>query len=440
MAEQTADKKYKVLLIGSGGREHALAWKLNASAYLEKLYLCAGSDAMAEAQLGELVLLDMQDFTAVAQWCDAKKIDLVIVGPEQPLSEGIADALQAKNIAVFGPNKHASQLESSKIWMKEFLQKHDIPTAKFASFTDQQSAEDYLDEYYQQYQGAIIIKTDGLAAGKGVVIAENHQQAKQAVADAMAGKFGDAGKKLLIEEFMAGEEISWFAISDGNTAQFLGTAQDYKRAYDNHQGPNTGGMGAFSPARQESAQLNQQIDEQILQKLMRGFAKENITYRGILFFGIMLTAQGPKVIEINIRFGDPECQVLLPRLQNDVLLLCYQAAMGQLQQQISLSDKIALTVIFAAKGYPADYQKNTLIQGIDENMGSDSDSDSHNAQQIIFHAGTKKQDGQYYANGGRVLNVTAFHQPDIQTARKIAYQAVQKIDWQEGFYRTDIGL
>ena len=428
--------KINVLLLGSGGREHALAWAIARSPILQNFYAYRGSDAIGE--YAQIIDEDLDAHEKLVSWCKAQHIDLVIVGAEQPLVDGVADALRLAGIAVFGPNQKAAQLEGSKIFMKEFLTRHNIPTAKFASFTEPQAAKNYIDA---EQKLPIIIKTDGLAAGKGVIVAQTKVEALQAVDELMAGKFGAAGQKLIIEEFMAGDEISWFAIADGTRAQFFGSAQDYKRACDGGLGLNTGGMGAFSPARQENDALNNHIDATILQPLMAALAKEGLTYCGILFFGIMLVDDGggkiiPKVIEINIRLGDPETQVLLPRLQDDLLTLFYHAALGNLRgalpdSQINFKSTPALTVVYAANGYPSDYQKGSEIKNLDVLKTL---PEIH-----VFHAGTKCQKSEILSNGGRVLNITAMGNT-VADARAKAYDAIEQIDWQDGFYRRDIGL
>ncbi len=429
--------KRNILLIGGGGREHALACKIAESPLLGKLYGAPSSDAMQD--LAEKIDIAVHDYQALVAWCKNNAIHLVIIGPEQPLADGLADLLREADIAVFGPNAKPAMLESSKIWMKNFLQKYQIPTARFACFDDVDLAKKYVREQYKSgyanasNQGVMVVKSDGLAAGKGVVIASDEEATLLAIDEAMQGKFGDAGKKLVIEEFMAGEEISWFAISDGKMGTFLGTAQDYKRAFDNHQGANTGGMGAFSPALQETETLNKEIDRLILQPLIQAMALENIPYHGILFFGIMLTEQGAKVIEINIRMGDPECQVLMPRLNNDVIVLFEQTAKGMLQDEVQLDETVALTVVMASKGYPESYQKGSQIKGLEQALSVSDDG-------TIYHAGTKLQDGFYHANGGRVLNIVAKKQQTLKDARLLAYQMIDKIDWAEGFFRRDIGL
>ena len=429
-----SNHKRNILLIGGGGREHALADKIRKSPLLGRFHMAHRNDAMT--QFGdERVPPECNTADALVKYCVANIIDLVIIGPEAPLVDGLADRLREKNILVFGPNQKAAQLEGSKIWMKQTLQKYNIPTAKFACFDDADKAKNYVRAEYQNVtnQGKIVIKTDGLAAGKGVVIAEDLQSALTAIDEAVSGKFGDAGKKLVIEEFMAGEEFSYFAISDGSKAQFFGTAQDYKRAYDGDKGLNTGGMGAFSPAKQETDALNQEIDETILQPLVKAMQEEGMPYCGILFFGIMLTSEDAKVIEINIRMGDPECQVILPRLQNDIVKLFEQAAQGDLRDAVQLNDSVALTVVMAAKGYPQSYQKGSIINGLDKTEAISKDG-------VIYHAGTKLIEGQYHANGGRVLNITATNQKTLKEARNLAYKMIDEIDWHEGFYRSDIGL
>ena len=425
------------------GREHSLALKIMDSPLFDTLHTEDNGSSGKFKRLPDTNFYPIMDtYEELANYCKTEQIDLVIVGPEVPLVGGIVDVLREKNILAFGPTQKAAQLEGSKIWMKQLLQKYHIPTAKFACFDDADSAKQYVRDEYQNgnaNQGKIVIKTDGLAAGKGVVIAEDLQSALTAIDEAMQGKFGSAGKKLVIEEFMAGEEFSYFAISDGSKAQFLGTAQDYKRAHTGDKGLNTGGMGAFSPARQETDALNQEIDETILQPLVQAMRQENIPYCGILFFGIMLTPDGtkvpkPKVIEINIRMGDPECQVILPRLQNDIISLFEQAAKGELRDKVKLDDSVALTVVMAAKGYPGAYSKDSLIKGINEAEAISEDG-------VIYHAATRLDiNGHYRANGGRVLNITAINQKNLADARDLAYKMIEEIDWDEGFYRKDIGL
>lgn len=414
-----------VLLIGSGGREHALAWKLAASPVLTKLYAAPGNPGMAGD--AECVALDVADHAAVVGFCREKVIDLVVVGPEAPLVAGLADVLNAAEIRVFGPSAAAARLEGSKSFTKELCDRYAIPTAAYGRFDNALAARDYVRE-----QGApIVIKADGLAAGKGVTVAMTEDEAIAAIDDCFDGSFGEAGASVVVEEFLEGEEASFFCLCDGRTALPFGTAQDHKRVGDGDTGPNTGGMGAYSPAPVlDEATLARTMAE-IIEPTLKGMAEMGTPFTGVLYAGLMLTKDGPKLIEYNVRFGDPECQVLMMRLKEDLLLLINAAVDGQLAHvSARWRDEAALTVVLAAKGYPASPEKGTVIGGVDA-AGADEGVE-------IFHAGTAMKDGALVANGGRVLNVTALG-GSVKEAQEKAYRAVDLIDWPEGFCRRDIG-
>lgn len=413
-----------ILLIGSGGREHALAWKLAASPMLTKLYAAPGNPGIA--QEAELVALDIADHAAVAAFCKHKGIDLVVVGPEGPLVVGIGDDLRAAGIRVFGPSKVAAQLEGSKGFTKDLCARYDIPTAAYGRFDNTAFARAYVEK-----MGApIVIKADGLAAGKGVTVAMTLDEALEAVDACFEGAFGGAGASVVVEEFMTGEEASFFCLCDGKTALPFGTAQDHKRVGDGDVGPNTGGMGAYSPAPVMTPELIDRTMREIIEPTMRGMAEMGAPFAGVLFAGLMLTDQGPKLIEYNTRFGDPECQVLMMRLKEDLLVLLNAAADGQLAHvSARWRDDAALTVVMAAEGYPGTPEKGSVISGIDK-------AEAAGAQ--VFHAGTAAKDGKIIANGGRVLNVTATGR-NVSEAQQKAYAAVDMLNWPEGFCRRDIG-
>ncbi|AWC25095.1 Phosphoribosylamine--glycine ligase [Aminobacter sp. MSH1] len=413
-----------ILLIGSGGREHALAWKLAASPMLTRLYAAPGNPGIAQET--ELVALDLADHAAVVSFCKDKAIDLVVVGPEGPLVAGIGDDLRAAGIRVFGPSKAAAQLEGSKGFTKDLCARYGIPTAAYGRFDNAAEARAYVEK-----MGApIVIKADGLAAGKGVTVAMTLDEALGAVDGCFDGAFGGAGASVVVEEFMTGEEASFFCLCDGKTALPFGTAQDHKRVGDGDVGPNTGGMGAYSPAPVMTPELIEQTMREIVEPTMRGMAEMGSPFAGVLFAGLMLTDKGPRLIEYNTRFGDPECQVLMLRLKEDLLVLLNAATDGQLAHvSARWRDEAALTVVMAAKGYPGTPEKGSVISGIDKAEASGA---------RVFHAGTAVQGGNIVANGGRVLNVTAIGS-NVSEAQQKAYAAVDLVDWPEGFCRRDIG-
>ncbi|MER8545502.1 phosphoribosylamine--glycine ligase [Mesorhizobium sp. M0684] len=414
----------RVLLIGSGGREHALAWKIAASPLLTKLYAAPGNPGIGRE--AELVRLDIADHTAVARFCRENEIGLVVVGPEGPLVAGIADDLRAEGIRVFGPSKAAARLEGSKGFTKDLCARYGIPTAAYGRFDDLASARTYVEK-----TGApIVIKADGLAAGKGVTVAMTLDEALAALDACFDGSFGQAGAEVVVEEFLVGEEASFFCLCDGTTALPFGTAQDHKRLSDGDTGPNTGGMGAYSPAPVMTPEMIDRTMREIVEPTMRGMAETGAPFSGVLFAGLMITDKGPKLIEYNTRFGDPECQVLMMRLKDDLLVLLNAAADGQLAHtSVRWRDEAALTVVMAARGYPGTPERGSVIRGVEAAAGEGVE---------IFHAGTAINGGALVANGGRVLNITATGRT-VGEAQKKAYAALERIDWPQGFCRRDIG-
>ena len=414
-----------ILLIGSGGREHALARAIQASPLCTRLVTAPGNPGTA--QHGTNAAIDITDHAAIIELCRREAIDFVVVGPEAPLVVGLVDDLAAAGIKAFGPSGAAAQLEGSKAFTKELAREFDIPTAAFARFTDADPAKAYI----RQRGAPIVIKADGLAAGKGVVVAATLAEAEQAVESMLGGSLGQAGAEVVIEECLVGEEASFFALCDGSHAVPLGTAQDHKRVHDGDQGPNTGGMGAYSPAPVLTPALEAEVMETIIRPTLDGMRQRGTPFTGILYAGLMLTAEGPKLIEYNTRFGDPEAEVILPRMRTDIVAAMVGAVDGVLDEvRISWSDFAALTVVMAAKGYPGAVEKGSVIRGVEE-VGRRN-------QVIVFQAGTALRGEDLVANGGRVLAVTALG-PTIREAQEKAYDAVRAIDWPEGFYRTDIG-
>ena len=415
-----------ILLIGSGGREHALAWKLTQSLHCDELYCAPGNAGIAE--LATCVPIDPMDNAAIVDFCREKNIDFVVVGPEQPLVNGLVDALEAAGVDAFGPTQAAAQLEGSKGFTKDLCAEYDIPTAAYQRFNNAPKAKMYV-----RQQGApIVIKADGLAAGKGVIIAETVEDACDAIDACFEGTFGEAGAEVVVEEFLEGEEASLFAICDGQTAMLMGTAQDHKRVGDGDTGPNTGGMGAYSPAPVLTQELIDEVMTEIIVPTLAGMHARGHPFRGILYAGLMLTTDGPSLIEYNTRFGDPECQVLMPRLKSDLVELMLAASTGSLLElpESEWDARTGLTVVMASKGYPGSYEKNTIIEGVE---------DAEKSGALVFHAGTSRSsDGALLATGGRVLNVTGFGD-SVTEAQKAAYDGVAKIRWENGFTRSDIG-
>jgi phosphoribosylamine---glycine ligase len=411
-----------ILLLGSGGREHALAWKIAASPLVDRLYCAPGNAGIA--QEAECVALDVADHAAVIAFCRANKIDLVVVGPEAPLVAGLVDDLAAAGLKAFGPSRAAARLEGSKGFTKDLCRANDIPTAAYERFTAAGPAKAYVRE-----MGApIVVKADGLAAGKGVVVAQSVEEAEAAI-DAICSE--GAGAALVVEEFLDGEEASFFVLSDGEHVLPLATAQDHKRAFDGDRGPNTGGMGAYSPAPVMTAQMCARALDEIVRPTIRAMKAQGAPYKGVLYAGLMITSAGPKLIEYNVRFGDPECQVLMLRLMSDIvpaLVATHDGMLGSFD--LRWYEDAALTVVMAAKGYPGAYQKGSTIEGLDAAAAVEGVE--------IFHAGTTADDGRVRANGGRVLNVSALGRT-VGDAQARAYRAIDQIRWPEGFCRRDIG-
>ena len=420
-------------MLGSGGREHALAWKLAQSSLLQgdadKFYAAPGNPGIADHAY--CVDLDFTNHAAVLAFSRKKEIGLVVIGPEGPLVDGLADGLRSIGIPVFGPSKAAAQLEGSKGFTKDLCERAGIPTAAYTRCLSLAEAVVALDDYTAPY----VLKADGLAAGKGVVIAPDHAAASEALTDMFAGQFGDASAEIVIEEFMAGEEVSLFALTDGTTIRRCGNAQDHKRLGEGDTGPNTGGMGAYSPAAVLTAELEDRVMRTIIEPTVRALAEEGMPYSGVLFAGLMLTEDGPKLIEYNCRFGDPECQVLMMRMDSDLgetMLACAQGTLGECAE-IAFSDTAALTVVMAAEGYPGLPQKGGTID-----LGT-AGSGAEGSGTKIFHAGTASVDERgLIASGGRVLNVTATG-PNISQAQASAYETIDRIDFPQGFCRRDIG-
>jgi phosphoribosylamine---glycine ligase len=411
-----------LLLLGSGGREHALAWKIAASPLVDRLYCAPGNAGIAHE--AECVALDIADHKSVIAFCKANHIDLVVVGPEAPLVAGLVDDLEAAGLKAFGPSKAAARLEGSKGFTKDLCRANNIPTAAYERFTSADPAKAYV-----RAKGApIVVKADGLAAGKGVVVAQSVAEAEAAI-EAICAE--GPGAALVVEEFLAGEEASFFVLSDGEHALPLATAQDHKRVFDGDQGPNTGGMGAYSPAPVMTDAMCARALDEIVRPTIRAMRAMGAPYRGVLYAGLMITAEGPKLIEYNVRFGDPECQALMLRLKSDLvpaLVATHDGMLGSFD--LRWYDDAALTVVMAAKGYPGTYQKGSLIEGLDA------------AGQVegveIFHAGTVADGGQVRANGGRVLNVSASGKT-VAEAQARAYRAIDLVRWPDGFCRRDIG-
>lgn len=418
----------KVLLVGSGGREHALAWRLAQSERCKTLFCAPGNAGIAS--IADCVDIKADDISGLVAFAQKESVDFVVVGPEGPLVLGLVDALKDAGIPAFGPTQAAAALEGSKGFTKDLCTRYNIPTASYGRFTNVDEACAFI----RKNGVPIVVKADGLAAGKGVIIAQTVEEAEDAVKDMLSGNaFGDAGSEVVVEEFMDGEELSFFALADGKTVLFMGSAQDHKRVGDGDTGPNTGGMGAYSPAHLITPDLHAKIMDRIITPTIDGMAKDGKPYTGVLYAGIMVVKGDPFLIEYNARFGDPECQVLMTRLQEDVLELLYAAAMGDLdlyQGELNWSTQHSICIVMAANGYPGTYVKNSIIRGIDA-------ADTMEGVKV-FHAGTTKNvKGDVISVGGRVLNIVAAG-GTIESARDKAYKAMAKIDWPEGFARQDI--
>ncbi|MCV6595705.1 MAG: phosphoribosylamine--glycine ligase [Mangrovicoccus sp.] len=414
-----------ILILGGGGREHALAWAVKQNPKCDRLIVAPGNAGIA--QIAWCAALDILDGAAVVEFCNENTVEMVIIGPEAPLAAGVADAVRAAGILCFGPSAGAAQLEASKAFTKEICDAAGAPTAAWARFTEAEAAKDYI-----KAQGApIVVKADGLAAGKGVVVAETEDQALAAIDDMFGGAFGAAGAEVVIEEFMAGEEASFFVLCDGQDALAIGTAQDHKRIGEGDTGPNTGGMGAYSPAPILTEALQEQVMEQIIRPTLAEMARQGMPYSGVLYAGLMIENGQARLVEYNVRFGDPECQALMLRLGAQAFDAIHACAEGRLSEaRIDWADDHAMTVVLAAEGYPGSYEKGSVIGGL-EDLPEDS---CH----MMFHAGTTELDGKITASGGRVLNATA-RGTDLAQARERAYGLVSGVNWPEGIHRRDIG-
>ena len=416
-----------IFVIGGGAREHSIIWSLKKSKNCGDIF-CSPGNAGIE-RIASCHTLDFNDSKSIIDFCNENNIKLVIIGPEEFLEKGLSDFFMEKGIKVFGPSKKATQLESSKIFSKNFLLKNKIPTASSIDFANYKQAL----EYVESANFPLVIKADGLAAGKGVIICENKNHAQESLKEFMINKkLGESGKRVLIEEFLNGFEISFFTFVDNNTYLPLGYALDHKRAFENDEGPNTGGMGCFYPSKKITNSVLKQIEAEIIEPTIKGIRNEDFIYRGILFIGLMITASGPKVIEYNVRFGDPECQTLLRNLDTDLINIITSCIDDKLSEvKIKKKDRASVCVVVASNGYPKKFEKNFIIKNIKE------------AEQVedvvIFHAGTKLLDNKVLSSGGRVLSITAIGS-SIEDARKKAYLATEKLNWKHGFYRTDIGI
>jgi phosphoribosylamine--glycine ligase len=417
----------KILVVGNGGREHVLAWKLKQSSRVERIY-CAPGNAGTE-QVGENVAIPANDLPALVRFAKDNQIGLTVIGPDDPLAAGITDLFEAEGLRVFGPSKSAARLESSKIFAKELMRKNKIPTARGAAFSQREAAFAFAEEA----RFPLVIKADGLALGKGVIIAQNAAEARETIDSMMTERrFGEAGTRLLMEECLTGSECSLHALVDGKSYRMLATARDHKRAYDGDTGPNTGGMGAFSPADNFSADLQAQFDREVMRPLLNGLNESGVNFRGLLFPGLMITAEGARVLEFNCRFGDPETQVILPRLKSDLLELFEATIDGTLDRSaIEWDERAAVTVVLASGGYPDKYDTGKPIHGLEV---AGSAKDVH-----VFHAGTRKENGSIVTAGGRVLSVTALDE-SVAAARARAYEVVSQIDFEGCHYRRDIAL
>ncbi|MGB0912981.1 MAG: phosphoribosylamine--glycine ligase [Phaeobacter italicus] len=414
-----------ILILGSGGREHALAWAVMQNPKCDKLIVAPGNAGIA--QIADCAAFDIEDGGAVANFAEENAIDFVIIGPEAPLAAGVADRLREAGLLVFGPSEAAAKLEASKSFTKEICDAANAPTAAYGHFTDAEAAKAHV----RQHGAPTVVKADGLAAGKGVIIAMSEAEAIDAIDDMFGGAFGGAGAEVVIEEFMEGEEASLFVLVDGEDVLAIGSAQDHKRVGDGDTGPNTGGMGAYSPAPVLSAEIEARAMEEIVKPTMKVMAERGMPYQGVLYAGLMIKDGQPRLVEYNVRFGDPECQVLMMRLGAQALDLMQAAAEGRLgEAQVNWADDHAITVVMAAAGYPGSYEKGSEIKGLDT-LPEDSSN-------MVFHAGTKAEDGKVLAIGGRVLNVTA-RGDTLQEARDRAYAMVDGVDWPQGFFRRDIG-
>lgn len=416
----------KVMVVGGGGREHTLVWKISCSPLIDKIYCAPGNPGIA--QLAECVSLAVSDINGLADFAEIKGIDLTVVGPELPLTLGIADEFERRGLRIFGVNKKAAQLEGSKVFMKQLLHKYNIPTADYQVFETSQVAKEYI----EQKDGPLVVKADGLAAGKGVLVCPDKQSALDAVSEIMERKvFGAAGREVVIEEYLEGEEISFLAFTDGKSLLPMVSAQDHKAVYDGDKGPNTGGMGAYSPAPLVDKPLYDKIMNRVMLPTVKALVGEGIDYRGVLYAGLMIVDNNPYVLEYNARFGDPETQVILPRLKSDIVPVFLAVSCGELAGVEQLwKQEAAVCVVIASGGYPGDYQKGRLIKGLEDFEGHED--------LMVFHAGTTFQEGGVVTAGGRVLGVTALSK-ELPEAISLAYEGVRHIHFDDMYYRRDIG-
>lgn len=415
----------KILVIGSGGREHALVWKLSQSSQVDKIYCAPGNPGIAE--IGENIAISPMDFEKLVTFVEDNHIDLTVVGPEDPLVSGIVDYFNERGLKIFGPDKNAAQLEGSKYFSKELMKKYQIPTATYHAFSSPGDAKDYIESEVKFPQ---VLKASGLAAGKGVLICQSKEEALEGIREIMEDKtFGSAGDNMIIEEFLDGEEISIFALSDGNDYLLMSSAQDHKKVFEGDQGKNTGGMGAYAPAPIATKSLIEKIKPEIIERTFAAMRSEGMPYKGLLYFGIILTEQGPKVLEYNCRFGDPEAEVILPLLKSDLIPLMEASISGTMgEQKIELYDGFALDVVLASGGYPDKYEKGKVIEGLD----------LLDSEILVFHAGTKKEEDSLVTNGGRVLNIVA-RESDFLTLTENLYKNVERIKFEDAHFRKDIG-
>ena len=424
--ELPRSREMKVLVVGSGGREHALAWKLAQSPKVKEVIGAPGNPGIAK--LGRCVNISPTDIKALADFAEKEGIELTVVGPEAPLVEGIVDEFEKRGLKIFGPTKAAARLEGSKAFSKEMMRKYGVPTADFEVF---ESPEEAI-EFVKRKGAPIVVKADGLAAGKGVVVARSVDEAIEAIKKIMVEKaFGEAGNRVVIEECLEGEEASYLVVTDGERFIPLATAQDHKAVFDGDKGPNTGGMGAYSPAPVLSPEVEREVQERVIKPILRGMKEEGHPFKGVLYAGLMITDEGVKVLEFNVRFGDPEAQAILRRLDSDLFDVCMSVAQGRLVEELRWKPETSICVVLASGGYPGKYEKGKEITGIEEAEKVPT--------VVVFHAGTKLENGKLVTSGGRVLNVTALGR-DIVEARERAYRAVEKIHFEGMHYRKDIGL
>ena len=414
----------KILVVGGGGREHAIIWKLRQNSSMGEIHCAPGNGGISN--IAKCVPIKATDIEALTEYAKKENFDLVIVAPDDPLYMGLVDKLTEKGIRAFGPTKLAAEIEGSKVYAKELMKKYDIPTAGYEVFKDFESAKAYV----KKSKYPVVIKADGLALGKGVIICDTYDQAADALKTIMVDKkFGDAGSRVVVEEFIEGPEVSVLSFCDGKTILPMASAQDHKRAFDKDAGPNTGGMGTFSPSPKYTPEIQKKVEETIIYPTVAAMQSEGRPFKGIIFFGLMLTKDGPKVLEYNARFGDPEAQVVLPRLKNDLLEIMEACIDGTLSDiELTWEEQSAVCVVMASGGYPGPYKKNIPIAGLE---------DIKNA--VVFHAGTKKENDSYFTSGGRVLGITALGE-DIESARKTAYGEIKHISFEGAQYRTDIGI